>query len=248
MDGKATTGVSHDAGLRYMSRRRALAVTFMLAALTNALVFAFLGDTPFVFARTTPGRSERAALAIRDREHPFVQWGSRLFTERYLSKYYAEYWYITETRRGAGKEAFTKALKHALDAYPNVDLYLLAHTNEYIDWVRSFPESSRRRVRFVYNTGCFNEPQGPDWLALGAESYIGHPGQSESPYFYVFLLRYWTRGATLAEALEIGNRRMERIFRQLEFASPKRFNAKALMHESVASCVGNGTLRLEDMQ
>lgn len=230
-----------------MSPGRALAVSALLPCLFYVAVVAAAGDRLFPCSRVAPGREDRAALAIRDDVIPFYKWGTLLFTKRYLQKHYGASWYFTQAARGDGKEEFRSALKHALETYPVVDLFLLAHTNKYIRWVEPLPEALRRRIRFVYNTGCHNKPQAEDWLALGADAYIGHPGESQSPYFYFFLLRHWLHGATLAEALEVGNRGMETKFRQLEWVSCGRFKADAVLRGSLASCFGNTELRLGDL-
>jgi len=224
----------------------ALILSLGVPILLYLLVVLGLGDTLFPFAPIPQGRENRAVLAIRDNESAVFKWWTRLFTEPHLHKYYAEYWYFTQMYKGDCQDEFTAALKQALNKYQTVDLFLLAHTNKYIEWVEPLPESLRQRIRFVYNTGCHNEKQGPDWLALGADSYIGHPGKSQSPYFYFFLMRHWTRGDSLAEALELGNRRMFLKFRQLEWVTFGRFHANEVMEESIASCVGNEGLCLEN--
>ena len=224
----------------------ALAVSLLLPCLLYAGVVLVAGDPLFVFSKVQPGRESRAALAIRDDVIPFFKWGTLLFTRQYLRKQYAESWYFTQAAKGDCQEEFTVALQHALETYPAVDLYLLAHTNRYIRWVEGLPEAQRQRIRFVYNTGCHNQKQGEDWLALGADAYIGHPGVSESPFFYFFLLRHWLHGATLEEALALGNARMDLKFRQLEWVTRGQFKAERLMTESRAALMGNADLRLED--
>lgn len=231
---------------RFMRPGRALAVSLLLPCILYGCIVLLAGDRLFTFSQTPPGREHRAALAIRDNVIPFFKWGTLLFTRQYLNNHYAESWYFTQASKGDCKEAFTAALRQALENYPAVDLYLLAHTNRYIRWVEELPEPLRRHIRFVYNTGCHNESQGKDWLTLGANAYIGHPGTSESPYFYFFLLRHWLHGATLEEALALGNNGMHLKFRQLEWTTFGRFQAEALMNESRASVVGDAGLRLED--
>lgn len=231
---------------RPMRPGKALAVSLLLPCLLYGSVVLLAGDRLFVFSKTPPGRESRAALAIRDDVIPFFKWGTLLFTRQYLRKHYAESWYFTQASKGDCREEFASALKQALENYPAVDLYLLAHTNHYIRWVKDLPEELRSRIRFVYNTGCHNQPQGKDWLALGADAYIGHPGVSESPFFYFFLLRHWLHGATLEEALALGNDGMHLKFRQLEWTTFGRFQAEALMKESRASVVGDVGLRLGD--
>ncbi len=226
---------------------RAMAVSLILPCVLYAAIIAAAGDRIFPFSKVPPGREYRAALAIRDDVIPFFKWGTLLFTKRHLQKFYGASWYFTQARRGDGEAEFVAALTEALEHYPAVDLYLLAHTNKYLNWLEPLPETLRRRLRFVYNTGCHNQGQGQDWLALGADTYIGHPGKSQSPFFYFFLLRHWLHGASLGEALEIGNRGMETKFRQVEWLSGGRYDAGHALRESLASCLGNERLRLEDL-
>lgn len=229
-----------------MTRRKALAFSIRVPLFLYLLLVIGLGDTLFPFKGIPPGREHRAAIAIRDNESPAFKWWTRLFTEPHLYKYYDSYWYFTQMHKGDCEEEFKAALETALNQYQNVDLFLLAHTNKYIEWVAPLPQELRDRIRFVYNTGCYNQKQGPEWLALGADSYIGHPGRSQSPYFYFFLLRHWTRGEALNDILEIGNYRAFTKFRQLEFVTNNRVNAQKVMIESVASCVGDCQLRIGD--
>ena len=231
---------------RRMTRRRALAFSIRVPLFLYLLLVIGLGDTLYPFKAIPPGREHRAAIAIRDNESPAFKWWTRLFTEPHLYKYYDTYWYFTQTRKGDCEEEFRTALETALNHYQSVDLFLLAHSNKYIEWVAPFSKELRDRVRFVYNTGCYNQKQGSEWLALGADSYIGHPGKSHSPYFYFFLLRHWTRGEALEAIIELGNRRAFTKFRQLEFVTNNRVNAQKVMIESVASCVGDCQLRIGD--
>lgn len=247
MEEKASVDSTASKRQQYIRPVPAMLISLLVPCLLYAMVVTAVGDRLFVFSRVPAGRENRAALAIRDDVPAFEKWGSRIFTQGYLRRYYAEYWYFTQAFEGDCKEHFTEALNHALANYPAVDLFLLAHTNTYIEWVEAFPEPMRRRIRFVYNTGCYNEPQGEEWLALGAEAYIGHPGKSLSPYFYFYLLRHWTHGASIGEALQLGNRRMERKFHQLEWVTRGRHNSRDAMRESVASSMGNNLLRVGDI-
>lgn len=227
-----------------MSPRKAFLFSLRVPILLYLLLIIGLGDTLFPFSGVPAGREKRAAIAIRDNESPVFKWWTRLFTEPYLRKYYGRYWYFTQMHKGDCEEEFKAGLEEALNEYEYVDLFLLAHTNKYIEWVKSMPEPLRQKLRFVYNTGCHNEKQGPDWLSSGADSYIGHPGTSESPYFYFFLMRHWNRGEPLNDILELGNRRAFTKFRQLELLTIGRYNAHTVMAQSVASCVGNNQLRI----
>jgi len=229
-----------------MKRLPAALIAIALIGLAYALVVWLLGDAAFWSTAVPPGKELRAALAIRDRVPPFQQWGSEMFTRRYLSRYYAESWYFTQPRKGALKRQFTACLNCALERYPNVDLFLLAHTNEYVDWVAQIPAERRQRLRLVYNTGCHNQPQGPKWLDLGAKTYIGHPGTTWSPFFYFFFLRRWTRGSDIEQATVASNALMERKLKIWERVTLGHWNAAALMYESKASSFGRNNLRIED--
>ena len=99
--------------------------------------------------------------------------------------------------RGDQHSEFVDALDEATRTHHAVDVFLLAHTNSFVDWVAELPAD----LRFMYNTGCRNVSQGPRWLALGAKSYVGHPGVSASPVFYYFMLRRWSGGQSLEQSV-----------------------------------------------
>jgi hypothetical protein len=61
----------------------------------------------------------------------------------------------------------------------------------------------------VYDTGCGDAAQAEEWLALGADAHVGHPGTSLSPIFYVFFLRRWLAGWRLDDAVIDANRKTE---------------------------------------
>ncbi|HNR37251.1 MAG TPA: hypothetical protein PKO36_18905 [Candidatus Hydrogenedentes bacterium] len=229
-----------------MNNRYAAAVATGLALASFALVYTFLGDGILQDGAVPEGREHRAALAIRDDVTPFQKWGTMLFTLRYLTRHYDHAWYFTQSRKDDKKEAFLAALDHALRRYRAVDLFLLAHTNQYVDWVKSLPDDHRRRLRLVYNTGCHNLPQGRHWLDLGAKIYVGHPGESTSPVFYFYFLRRWTHGDSIRKAVEESNILAWRKFRQVEAATFGRLNAESFVRESWASCRGDNHLRVED--
>lgn len=234
-----------------MKKACAAAIVLALACLAYALVVTVVGDGIFWDTSVPPGREQRAALAIRDHVTPFQEWGSKIFTWGYLNRYYDAGWYFTQSKGGKAKkedlrEAFVSCLDHALEKYAAVDLYLLAHTNEYVEWVAALPAERRQRLRLVYNTGCHNLPQGTRWLELGADAYIGHPGVSSSSVFYYFFLRRWTRGGTLQEATDASNALAAKTFRQYEWLTFGRSDADWLIQESTASISGNAQLRLEN--
>ena len=235
----------------HMRKPAAAVIALAMPCLAYVLVVAVLGDGIFGDTSVPPGRDRRAALAIRDHVTPFQEWGSKIFTWGYLNRYYGAAWYFTQSKGGKAKkvnlrDAFVTCLDQALAKYESVDLYLLAHTNEYVDWVAALPAERRQRLRLVYNTGCHNLPQGAQWLELGADAYVGHPGVSSSSVFYYFFLRRWTRGGTLQEATDASNALAATAFRQYEWFTLGRSDAAWLIKESTASLSGSAQLHLED--
>jgi hypothetical protein len=187
-------------------RRLALVATPLLAALALALVMA-AGDRPLA-RRREPGRARtRAAIALRDHVIPFQKWGTRLFTLPLLEEAYNDVVYLTQERPGDKRAELVAALERALADHDDVDLFLLAHGNRFVDWVAAIDPALRARLRLVYNTGCGGAGQADDWLAAGADVYVGHAApQSMSPAFYFYFLRRWARGWTLDEAVGAANR------------------------------------------
>jgi phage tail protein X len=222
----------------------AIAVLVLIVA-ALALAAGPLADSSYVL----PGAIRVAAAdltAIRDNVTTFQKWGTRIFTWRYLTRYYDAAWYFTQSSYGDKKEAFLSCLDNALERYRAVDLFLLAHSNEYVAWAATLPEAHRRRIRLVYNTGCHNLPQGQQWLDLGAKAYVGHPGVSTSPVFYYYFLRRWTYGLAIREAVDESNVLARRKFEQAEAATFGRLNAESFVRESWASSCGDDRLRIED--
>lgn len=222
-----------------MTRRNAALLTVGLGLLAYTAVVVAASDRLFPPPGTAPGREQRAVVAIRDNVTPFQKWGTELFTWYCLNRHYGAVWYFTQSKRGDQEEEFVACLNQALERYPRVDLFLLAHTNNYLNWVARLPQERRKRLGFVYNTGCYNLPQGPDWLKLGAKTYVGHPGQSSSEVFYYFFLRRWAHGYPIERAMHESNARMERFFRRLQFFTLGRVDAGWLYKESKAACYGN---------
>lgn len=227
-----------------MRRSRALAVTTALALACLVLVMA-VTDPPRWHTAVLSGKERRAAVAIRDDVTPFQKWGSREFTLPYVEGYYDRAWYFTLSGDQSQIHDFVAAVRTALSEYPAVDLYLLAHSNELVRWVGTVSEADRTRLRLVYNTGCTDLKQGPQWLALGAKAYVGHAGQSLSPVFYVYFLRRWTRGERLDEAVGDGNRRAFRVFDALGPASLGNLDPERLKADSAAVIYGDRSLKLD---
>ena len=227
-----------------MKRLPAALIALALTGLAYGGVVYLIGDGLFRNTRVPPDRERRAALAIRDHVTPFQQWGSEVFTRRYLSRYYDASWYFTQACKGDLKEEFIACLNNALERYPQVDLFLLAHKNSYVEWVAQLTPERRQRLRLVYNTGCHNQEQGPQWLELGAKAYVGHRGTTWSPFFYFFFLRRWILGSNVDCAVDESSRLMETRLKEWELISLGHWNAASLIYESSASYFGDGQLRV----
>ncbi|MCB9639431.1 MAG: hypothetical protein H6727_11115 [Myxococcales bacterium] len=220
-----------------MSRLKACGLVCALIFFT-ALGLQLLLERCFWRPAPSPSRKLRAALAIRDHVIPFQKWGTRQFTWPYLKKYYDQAWYFTHTRNNKDKAAFIARLEEALDRYEAVDLFFLAHGNHYYQWLSHIPRQKRKRLRLVYNTGCKDLWQGRYWLALGAKAYIGHPGVSASPLFYVYFLRRWTLGQRLNELLGPSNAAMRRVLHLASPVLPAPLTPEKVYLDSKAFCYG----------
>ncbi len=226
-----------------MKRTTAAFVTLSLAILAYVIVVC-LTDKVFWRGTIPPGREQRAAVAIRDDVTPFQKWGSKTFTIPYLKRYYNESWYFTQSSIHDQKEEFLSSLGYALDRYSVVDLYLLAHGNHFIEWVGELDETQRAHLRLVYNTGCRDLSQGPQWLNLGAKAYVGHPGVSASPVFYFYFLRRWTRGHVLRASVDDANHSMEFALVRMNLVTGGQGDPSQVYAESKAMCFGDDRLLL----
>jgi len=209
VDGARAVGLYPPAALHPAApdrRRLALVVTPLLAALALAAVVAG-GDRPLARRGAHESGRTRAAVALRDHVIPFQKWGTKLFTLPHLEEGYERVFYLTQDGPGDKRAELVAALEHALAEYDDVDLFLLAHGNRFVEWVEAIDPALRRKLRLIYNTGCGGAWQAEEWLATGADVYVGHwATQSMSPLFYLFFLRRWVRGWPLVEAVEMSNR------------------------------------------
>jgi hypothetical protein len=225
-----------------MTTGKAAAVAVVLPCLAYAAVTA-LTERICTDTAVPSGKERRAARAIRDNVTPFQKWGSRQFTSPYLERYYGAAWYFTQSETDDCKGPFLAALAAALERYADVDLYLLAHHNHLQYWVAELPPGPRTHLRLAYNTGCRDAGQGPAWLKLGARAYVGHPGASASPVFYVYFLRRWTRGAILRDAVDESNSLMQRTLDRAAAVSFGALDADRVGRDSEAFCYGDERLR-----
>ena len=225
-----------------LSRRAAALVTASLLLLCFVPI-TLVVERPLLTRPSRDGWERRAAFAIRDYVIPFQQWGTRAFTLPSLESAYGtvDYMTIRAWWTNPNDEVATR-LSRLLETHDVVDLFLLAHSNEFLAGVRKVPADLRRKLRLVYNTGCHDLTQKDDWLGLGARAYVGHVGLSESPVFYVYFLRRWLRGATLDEAVAQSNARTE-AFLDTGFAG-RLSETRATAASTHAGRAGDGTLTI----
>lgn len=223
------------------STHRAGVGTLALLLLAVAIVLS-VTEIPVMRRKPATPRARCAAVALRDNVSPFQKWGSRNFTIDNLNAAYDRTWYFTQNPEYNRKAEVLEALNRALAEYDAVDLFLLAHGNRFYEWVREIPAERRAKLRLVYNTGCENLDQNRMWLALGAKTYVGHPGVSMSPIFYVYFLRRWTSGWTVAEATREGNLRMRGVLGRVQFVSAGVLDADELYRSSEAAVFGDAGL------
>jgi hypothetical protein len=199
-------------------RRRGVAAALALALPAVCLLFwvSLIGARP----PGPPAQTTAAAIAVRDNVSTFEKWGTHWFTQPYLARSYAQVTYVTahtgSPKHGELRDAVTEALAH----HDAVDLFILAHSNSYYGLLRDLPVEDRQKLRLVYNTGCSDAWQASVWLDLGADTYVGHPGDSASPVFYFYFLRSWLGGDTISAATARGNERMHRTLGVAQAANP----------------------------
>jgi len=192
------------------SPRLCAAVT-LLTFVVAALLLTQVTDRPLA-PGPLEGREGRAAIAIRDHVIPFQMWGSMIFTRPLLERSYGSAYYLAQHTRADPIEArFAKALEEALREHEQVDLFIISHSNRFLYHLPRLEPEARQRLRLVYNTGCYDLAQARKWIAIGADTYVGHPGLSASPVFYFYFLRRWVRGEPVQDAMTASNAEMKQI-------------------------------------
>jgi len=227
------------------SRRRFASLVVVLAPLLVLALLATQIERPFWRFSPVPRQERRAAVALRDSASPLEQWASRTFTLPYLERHYARAYYITDFPDMDARDAFVSSVQAALAQYEAVDIWLLAHSNDYIDWVATIDPALRQHIRLVYNTGCYDEVQAATWLRLGAVAYVGHPGESWSPVFYIYFLRRWSLGKRLDVAVSESNTQMSRTLGWMGRLPGIVAGPQELYEESRASCYGRCDITIE---
>jgi hypothetical protein len=203
-------------------------------------------DPPFWRFDVDEGRDQRAAITLRGPDPPFTLWLSKAFTLPYLKRYYghtdtiyARSDYQTKVPDHDAQDAFVTSLEDALRQYNTVDIFILAHTNHYEEWLKDVDPVLLPQLRLVYNAGCHTARWGPAWLDAGARASVAHRGHSQSPIFFFFFLRRWTRGEDIERAMSESNARMKRIVDWQEQLLPASVIDPTLNYQaSEALCFG----------
>lgn len=224
--------------------KKSLAITICVAlSIISYLLVVAVTDKIFFGFSVPEGKEHRAVVAIRDDVTPFQKWGTENFTIPYLERYYGSVAYLTQSFSGDKKQEFLSALVESLKKCREVDIFILAHDNDFVYWMWDIDSNLTGNLRMVYNTGCNDIYQAPVWLDLGAETYIGHPGDSKSPVFYFYFLRRWVRSQSLQEAVRESNEKMKTFLERLEIAAGGRFDAEKAWVQSQAVLEGDGRIK-----
>jgi len=132
-----------------------------------------------------------------------------------LSSYDQVYWLVNED---ATRDNFFDTLLAAVDAWPAVDLYIMAHGGMQYFWghyddriyvddilsLASFP--NMRHLRMVYVGTCHGWDLTDEFIKAGAESAFGSDQTMVNfPFFFSFLYAFALKGDSLEEAFIAGS-------------------------------------------
>lgn len=227
-----------------VNKKLRVSIAATIPVLAVLLLVGFV-ERPFLRASDPSGREQRAAVAIRDDVIAFQKWGSRAFSEPYLDRYYGSVVYLTQTDPYDKRTEFQAAIVAAAANHEHVDLFLLAHSNRFINWVRDLPLETRSKLRLVYNTGCDDATQGINWLSVGARAYVAHKGVSMSPVFYVYFLRRWTMGASVSDSMANSNELSNRFIGYGSLLGVSGGKIQATKDGTEAVCFGDAGIRID---
>ena len=162
------------------------------------------------------GRIKNAAVYVIA-DNPGFQYFTTNFVEPLIGAYeIGKVFDFDEEDTSDVKSEFLKNLTFSLNKGRTVDLFILGHTNSYSKMLAGIPRDLRKKIRLVYNSGCYNVDDGPNLLSsYGIQAYVGHFGFSASPLFlnkfiYNWLGSYYLRAAVartnlaLAKAMIFG--------------------------------------------
>ncbi len=148
-----------------------------------------------------------AAVAFRDKVPEYQRIGSERFTVPYLEAHYTHYWYLNEEHGTADRVEFGEKVAEATRDYDVVDVFVLINggPTPLAHWIPPLPPAQLAKIRLVYNTGGGGAREASDWLSLGVQAYVAHPGNNMAPVFYADFLPRWTRGEKLDDAVDAAN-------------------------------------------
>lgn len=169
-------------------------------------------------AENTRRVSNVAAFAIVHNPPAPIQWGSRSFITPLLETYEEHEIFEPQKRRSGPPEidvaAIRQRLRQALAQRAAVDLFILAHGNDYYRLLDAIEPALRQRLRLVYNSGCDDARDAREWQRRGVRAYIGHPDYSLSPIFLNRFRTLWWSGETASAAVAQANAHLHRVFVQ----------------------------------
>jgi len=228
------------------TRRRLATVGTLAVALVAALVVVVGGDRPRWRTAGFGDPTTRGAVAFRDQENAFFQWGTELYLVPLLEGAYGEVAYVTQ--RGPGDlRRLARAIEGMLQRHTVVDLFLAVHGGKALPHLLAdIDPALRARLRLVYSTGCGDGHIGHWWLDAGADAFVGHDGQlSISPIFLVYFMRRWSEGHSVATALAQANAQTKNRLALVDGLEVVPFS---LVDETTARALGDTALSIQTHQ
>ena len=198
----------------------ALGAWMCLAALGGQpqLVHASGHDDGMIWERM-PAVSNTGMFLILN--NPGFNWFSKNFVTGLMNSY--EESRSLEDVDPAKWEAFANAfeaqMSDMLKRLAAVDVFIFSHTNSYYRLFARLAPELRKKIRLVYNAGCYNAMDSDLWMPVGIGAYIGHAATSCSPLFVYHFKHYWFWGYTVASATETANEATERDIQSLGFGA-----------------------------
>lgn len=155
-----------------------------------------------------------AVIAIRDKVPLFQRKLTRFFTLPKLKRKYNDVVYLEAADNRQLRSDFRSAVTGFALRVDSIDIFLLAHSNQYVECLTDIPEPIAKKIRLVYNSGCANADQRGQWKSHHVKYYLAHSGKNSlSPVFYFYFLRHWVNGTDLQEAVVRANRSARRVLK-----------------------------------
>ncbi len=246
--GRSSRDVSvEEQGSPVLTRGRRLVAVLVVVAmpLVSVSLVATCVERPFWPMARRASKSVRGAVAIRDNVIPFQKWGTRAFTVPYLDRCYERVVYLTRVTGDDKRDAFVDAVRSLAMECETVDVFLLAHGNQFVGWASTLDAATTGKLRLVYDTGCGDVTQASRWIGLGAKAYVGHVGLSASPVFYVYFLRRWSAGWSLDRAVDAANEETAGLLRETWVFGVAPDAIEGMIIGSRAELSGTTTLQIE---